>query len=501
MKPWNLTGLSRKLAERGRQEGRRWLLSVVLLSVVYVLGISAILRADFNYIDDMGRITFGYQGWDNFSRYLSNLLSTFLHTGRYLNDISPLPQLLAACILAVAGVAAVRAVTGRAKLTVWEYAAVLPMGLSPYFLECFSYKYDAPYMALSVLAGVCPLLLYRKDWRLYLVGSIAGILVVCTTYQPAAGLFPMFVILLAMRRWNQGENLGDIFRFIGVSVAGYGIGMVFFRVVLMGPVDHYVSSELPGLTQLIPHTLSNLKRYFHLIQTDFRREWLLVILLVCVAFLYVQVRDASRNKVGAAAVSVAALGLSLLCSFGVYPVLAEALYAPRAMYGFGVWLALVAVFTVTAQRAYWCKVVCLGLAWIFFVFSFVYGNALARQKEYTDFRIEQVIDDLTEAHLLEGEAKKTVQLHGSIGHAPFFQHMPQDYQILKRLVPVQLDGDPGWGWGGYQFTYFYGLEDRMNWTAWDTSVDLTKMNLPIVEDNIYHTIRADDEYVLIELKA
>ena len=133
MNQWNLADGCRKLVQRGRQEGIRWLLPVGMLSLVYALGISAILRADFNYIDDMGRITFGYQGWDNFSRYISNLLSTFLHTGRYLHDISPLPQLLAAVVLAVAGVAAVRAVTGREKLTVWEYAAVLPMGLSPLF--------------------------------------------------------------------------------------------------------------------------------------------------------------------------------------------------------------------------------------------------------------------------------------------------------------------------------------------------------------------------------
>lgn len=498
MKQWSLAELSRKMIQRGKQEGRMWLLPVGLLALVYILGISAILRADFNYIDDMGRITFGYQGWDNFSRYISNLLSTFLHTGRYLNDISPLPQLLAALILAVAGVAAVRVVTGRETLTVWEYAAVLPMGLSPYFLECFSYKYDAPYMALSVLAGVCPLLLCRKDWRLYLLGSVAGILVVCTTYQPATGIFPMFVLFLAMRRWHHGEKLGDIFRFVGFSVAGYGVGLVVFRVFLMRVTEEYVSGGIPALSQLIPHTVESFCTYFHLIFTDFRREWLLVILALCVAFLYVQVRDSSRNKVGAAAVSVVALGLGLLCSFGLYPVLEEALYAPRAMYGFGVWLALVAVFTVTTPRSYWCKLVSMGLAWIFFVFAFTYGNTLTLQKNYTEFRIEQAIDDLTEAHVLEGDTRKTVQVSGTIGYAPVFDHMPQDYQMLKRLVPVPFGG--GVGWNSYLFAYFYGLEEHMTWAGWDTELDLTEKDLPVVVDNLYHTIRADEAYVLIELK-
>ncbi len=500
MRQWNQVVPSGEMVAQWKRQAYKWLLPVGVLWALYALGISAILRADFNYIDDMGRITFGYQGWENFSRYLSNFLSTVLHTGRYLNDISPLPQLVAALVLAVAGVAVVRVVTGRERLSVWEYAAVLPMGLSPYFLECFSYKFDAPYMALSVLAGVFPLLLYRKGWLPYLVASVAGILVVCTTYQPATGIFPMFVILLSMRRWNQGEKVEEILRFVGISVAGYGIGLGVFRLFLMRVTEEYVSGGIPAFSQLIPHTVESFRTYFRLVYTDFRREWLLVILLLCAAFLYVQVRDSSRNKLGALLVSGAALGCSVLFSFGLYPVLEGALYAPRAMYGFGVWLALVAVWTVTAQRAYWCKVVSLGLAWILFVFAFTYGNALALQKDYTDFRIEQVIDDLTEAHLLEGETVKTVQISGSIGLAPFFRNMPKDYNILQRLVPVQFNGDAGWGWGGYQFTYFYGLQDKMKWTGWDTSIQMTELDMPIVEDNIYHTIRAEGDYVLIELK-
>lgn len=46
-------------------------------------------------------------------------------------------------------------------------------------------------------------------------------------------------------------------------------------------------------------------------------------------------------------------------------------------------------------------------------------------------------------------------------------------------------------------TTFYGLNDRLKW---DTSADLTDMDLPVVVDNVYHTIRADGQYILIELK-
>lgn len=78
--------------------------SFVVLLIIYVVGISAILRANFNYFDDMGRVAEGYRGWDNFGRYISYYLSILIHADNYLTDISPLPQLIAVAIMALAGV-------------------------------------------------------------------------------------------------------------------------------------------------------------------------------------------------------------------------------------------------------------------------------------------------------------------------------------------------------------------------------------------------------------
>ena len=73
------------------EEYRHLIQAFFLLAFLYVLGISAILRADFNYIDDLGRVAQGYKDWDGFSRYLSNFLSTFLHTDQYLTPGKSLP--------------------------------------------------------------------------------------------------------------------------------------------------------------------------------------------------------------------------------------------------------------------------------------------------------------------------------------------------------------------------------------------------------------------------
>ena len=46
----------------------------LILSVIYIIAFSAIIRANFLYVDDLGRAYSGYKDWDAFSRYTSNFL-------------------------------------------------------------------------------------------------------------------------------------------------------------------------------------------------------------------------------------------------------------------------------------------------------------------------------------------------------------------------------------------------------------------------------------------
>ena len=112
------------------------------------------------------------------------------------------------------------------------------------------------------------------------------------------------------------------------------------------------------------------------------------------------------------------------------------------MYGVGAFLALIMITIVNAEKIYPAKVVCACLCWCFFVFAFTYGNALAAQKNYTDFRVQLVIEDLNELEIMNTEEIKKIQLSGNIGKAPVIRNMPQNYQMLNRLVPDTFGG--GW---------------------------------------------------------
>jgi len=469
--------------------------AMCILSIVYILGISAILRANFLYQDDAGRAAWGYKQWDYFGRFLSTAMATFVHMGDYLADAAPLPQLLSMVMMAAASVAVLYVVYRRTEFSVWEILAVVPLGLNPYFLECVSFRFDAPYMAASVLGGVLPLLFCGRHTAVYILASMLGVLAVCTSYQAATGIFPILVILLALRMWNRGQTLKDTVLFCLKSVAGYGLGLVYFKLVLMRPADAgYVSNAMPSGANLISNTMDNLARYYSLVASDFKPFWLGLLLLIVMGFLVMSVCTSKRKPLPAAGMTILALVLMLLLCFGIYPVLANTLFAPRAMYGFGVLIALLCITVAEGDGRIAGKVPVLVLSWAFFVFSFIYGNALNYQREYTDFRMNLVIEDLNDMDLFLSDQPVTVQLSGSIGHAPIIENMPQNYQMLNRLVPQTFSG-------GDDLTQvrFYAYYDLRN-VVTDPGVDLREKNLPVVKDTMYHTIHAGEDSVLIVLK-
>jgi len=350
-------------------------------------------------------------------------------------------------------------------------------------------------MAISVLASVAPVLFYQHGNFRYLLSVFLGMLVVCMTYQAASGIFPMFVVLIAFLRWLENADRKAILRFVLLSVAGYIAGMLCYAIFIMKPTDSYVSNTVVSATDLIPTTIAHLKEYYYVVVHDFKVEWLAMIALLGAGFLFVSVRNSKRSKVLTFFVSGLVIVAFLLLAFGVYPVLTKPLYEPRAMYGFGALICFIAMPIVTRPNAKVFKFVCGLLCWCFFVFSFTYGNALHAQKVYTDYRITAVIDDLDELDMLDEENPRVYQIDGDIGYAPEIRHMPQDYRMLNRLVPITF-GDSSSYWKTYSFSNYYGLRNIM----WDDKLDLEDLDLPLKRDSIYHSIYGNDEYVWIVIK-
>lgn len=466
-----------------------------VLFLTYCAAIYPILRSNFNYIDDMGRVFSGYAGWDGFSRYVSNYLSHVIHAGNYLFDISPIPQLLAVGILCIASLVVISLIKQREDISYWDLATVIPLGLSPYFLECISYKYDSPYMALSILSSVLPLIFYRRNKLIYSLAVIVGTLIMCMTYQAASGIFPMLVLLLAFTMWTSKKNIKDIFTFLAHSAATYLSGLAIFYIFLMRPVDSYVSNGIASISNIIAHY----RTYLKLVESDFRVVWLIAILLLTVWFIIVQVYKSKQNKFMSFLIAIVTVCTMALLSFGLYPALEKPLTAPRAMYGVGAYIAFIGVGgIVSGAGRYITRFLTFAMAWLFITFSCAYGNALAVQNEYINFRITEVIGDLTELGEFNTDKQKEFRIVGNAGHAPALRNAIRHSKILARLVPVMFRDN--WVWGQRKLVSYYGLEKaniKWDWRSYTGSYEGWKL----LHESLYHKIYAkDNEKIVIQLK-
>lgn len=469
-----------------------------ILFILYFLGVSSIVRANYNYLDDIGRVAAGYLGWDDFSRYLNVVLATMIHSDTLLNDISPLPQLLAVALTSASSVILIKAFTKEFSL--WSVVAVIPLGLSPYFLECLSFKFDSPYMALSVFASICPLLFVDEDERLYLFMVALGALIMFTTYQASSGIFIVCLSFLLALRWNQGDNLKKIVNCFFKSSLVFVIVAILFKVLLVKEYNDYVSTDIVGNKNLIYVVFDNTTRYFKLLWQDSTMAWRIMFAGIVLCFVKNYTIQSKRNKIYACLVAIT---LALVCSglsYGGYLVLQKPLFYPRAMYGFGVYVAIMGIMAVSNLKGKILnKIVCLFMSWSLLVFSLAYGNLLSEQKRYDNFRAQLLLSDLNKLSELNGSNIRRMQLKGSIGYSPIVKIKSERYPILKRLVHVSLEAEYCLG-EYYLFNFFAlpGVVQEPNWE--ENSVVVDDKDIPVYIDSAYHTIRANDKYITVYLK-
>jgi hypothetical protein len=405
--------------------------------------------------------------------------------------------MMAVAIIAFTGVLLLIVFYERVQFTLTELLALVPLCLNPYFIGCLSFKYDAPYMAISILAGVLPLLYRHRSTLLYISSSVIGTLIMCTSYQASSGIYPMVVILMMLHMWNRKENIKQIITFCVHSIIGYGVGILIFKLTLMpSNYEVYLSNSLPSIKEFIPTVVKNLSTYYEYVITDFKPWWIIIILLVMFGFIYTTVIQSEQDKIVTLFITIASvICMGLLC-FGMYPALESPIFNPRAMYGFSVFITLLGVDTAKSSNALVIKSPILLLGWTFLVFAFTYGNALSVQKDYVDFKTSQVIDDLNDMEILESDNEIAVQIEGEFEKSPILQEMPQNYQILNRLIEDSFFDE---NWGTYKLFHYYNL-NIINNKLRNKEIDLTTYNLPMLEDHMYYTIYGNDSYILIKYK-
>ncbi|WP_161948380.1 glucosyltransferase domain-containing protein [Streptococcus suis] len=462
--------------------------SFAILFGIYLLGISALLRANVYYSDDNWRFSSGSRGWDDWSRFFTERSSIYFFGGKFAVDVSPYSQILAVAILALVGILLLGLLYRRKVFTIWEVVVLVPLGLNPFFIDNLSYKFDAPFMAFSILAAVFPLVFRFSGARWYVLACFLGSLLVLTSYQATFGIFPMLVILLLLRMWQEKGWHQELVDFFWQSLLGYGAGaLYFYLVVMIAPRKDYLDVSIPALLEIPEFLLKNYTAYFSKVLDGFTPLWLISTLVIFGSFL-VYCMSKKRNLLGFS-FSLVSLVLMMLLSFGFYPILVEPQLNNRAMYGLVVVIVLCGLVIVERGRRSVLRLPILVLSYSFFVYALVYGNALATIDDYRKFRLQLVYEDLS--HLPQVKNKEIVDVYfpGKIPAPPSLKKQFLAYPMLaishkEYWAPRTLRNMP-------TVQTIKGIPDTQLPTL---------THLPMLVDTYYHTIYGDDRMIYIRLK-
>lgn len=480
--------------------------TIMLLSVFVWLTFVfyKIIAADVQFADDIGRSFFGLRSWIDQSRYISEFFSPILHTTVRLTDIAPLPQIIAILVMAFSVMLATW-LCSEGNVSVLGLAAMSLMCLSPFFSETISYRFDSPYMALSIFFPITPFV-FKKNCKTFLFVSVIAVILSCMSYQAGASAYIMFAIFFALMMWLKNNSAKEIVVFVFSAVVAFLFAMLLYRFLFTnvqrgefggGVSDSYLSVSLKSIP-------SNLSNYICFVSYFFGGVWIKFFACLCFLCAYIMtVRNSKRNKIVSAVVVFAVFVGAFALSLGVYLVFGSSFILARSVMGFNVYIALISFLCVKkwdekstfgnlkyGKFKLFRKFCVAALIYGCVVFMFSYGNALAKQKTYREFRTSILLGDL-QKFSLENEKIK-IGFSGSIGLVETLKVAVKKYPMFEGLLlgAFPLTGEIFW----YDCWFcYYNLN-------YEVSQSLSPDDLPLLCDTYYHAIYGDGKNFFIDLK-
>ena len=466
-----------------------------ILAGLYFLGYFSIIRANFwNFaVDDLPRTMEGSREWVNFYRYFAEIGSIFIHTSMNIFDIAPLTQFIALVFISFASFFAISIFSDNSFST-GKCIAALPVGLSPFFLSNYSYRYDSPYMALSLFISVIPFL-FRKDLRVFIISSVVCLFIMCTSYQASSGIYIFMAILVFVKMMLfENENSKTLFKFTVTSILSYALTLLFFSFLFIEQAEggSYVDESLK-LSMLLPNTITYLKT---ILEGLHKSAILIFSILVFLLFIINCTVYSGRHKLLAFSISTISLLVSIPLTFGSYLALGKPEFIPRAFIGIGVFLGCIAIFTTSiTQKTFFLhritSVILFCLSYSTLAFSFAFGNAQYDQKEYIKFRGTLLARDLSECITPSDEIIELLFVN-DIGYAPSVEVLRKTYPLVSKSINKGFSGDRGSEFI-LESLNLISLKEQSNH-------NFKNEDFPVLKETLYHKIQAKDNMYLITFK-
>lgn len=448
-----------------------------------------IITANFFYQDDIFRNYSGTRSWIEFSRYISDFFSIFLHNNLKLNDIAPLTQILSIIISAITLIILSQVLTQKISL-----ASVLPLSIIfifPFYSQNISYRFDSPYMALSIFFAVFPFL-FEKESKAFIFTSVIGLILTCFSYQAALSLYILVTIYLCTKRLFQKDDTKKILFFVLKAVFAFCLALILFKLFFMNEME--ISSASYFSTKIsLSSVFENIKIYSKITLTYAGGIFTKLIIVFALLLSFIKsVKNYNSKKLFACLIFIVSTVLAFILSFGPYLIFERPTFTPRSFMGFNAFIALIFLnltqnnISKKSKILYYSLTLCMIYSLV--VFLYTYGNCLKNQTAYENFRVSMLIKDISEFQ--KDKEIFNISIKGSIDQSQKNQVALKNYPLIKDLItPFPNE--------------YRSLNDEIfksyNLNCTCDSKELTE-EYKLIKDTYYHAIYKKDENLIVVLK-
>ena len=487
----------------------------LLVFAIYCIAMISLWRANVSYIDDGTRAIAGYAWNQDFSRYSSSILSYILNVNFSLSDISPWPQIVAMAILSVVSLIVTYILCDH-KIKYLPLLMSTFIGLTPFMMGGMIYKFDAPCVALAMLAAVLPFLLWdkinlkisikRMTW--YGIAILLSLIVMWTSRQAANGIFIVMILAMLLKSWLDRKELKRsllLSLFFGVL---FILSACLFQFGLPA-TNNYRSTSTFGLPDLGSGIIVNLSNLFVTIFSSFNIVQLILLSLLATSFIAALITFSKRkgwHRILDAEIGIIFVMVSFPLSIGVYIILKGSPMNTRSLIGVGFVLAIAAILMTRPLKNISAKMLAIPgliLLYSFVVFFLAFGNALADQERWAEFRANTLAGDLSRLYP-NGLDGRIAYAYGDIGQSVVMQHVANQYPVINIMesgpqIQHGLSGGFTFEFGMMKLTYYdnFPLSGGGLMAIWRPECS------KVVLDTYYHKILEggnDDINVCISIK-
>lgn len=408
----------------------------IILSIYLVVNINIGL-AEFPYIDDIGRQLEGYSGFsEHYSRYLSEISARLIQGGSHLTDPGLSTNIISAFILTFASVTLLFVLFPSKKVNLALTLSSIVIGVNPWFLEALSFRFDNPFMSLSILVSMFPFIFWESR-KLFSLCSVVCIYLMCNSYQASSGIYILMTLTLLFLEVVYGGKLN--IKSLVCSILSYVGGMILYKIqITIKPPIFADQGSIPSLLHLPSIMLANTKGYLKNIYLQSSKIWILLFLIVIVLLVFNIISTSKQKKLLTFALTIAWLVLGSIFSYGSYLILSERFYLlrPRYEYGLGIFssIVLVVALGITNRKQFiniLKSVLSSLIIFYFLAFSFIYVSNLKQQN--STFTVQStMLGNSLNKYL--ADKNNVVNINRFVANSPIYENATSVYPMISSLI-------------------------------------------------------------------